>query len=117
MTSKELCKRLRSRAWEDRQHRELRSKAADEIERLERENAALREAGEHKLDRLLAEIESVLPRPSAETSVDCQTRLVAERLDAEIMGDAVKMAAPLDPNYCPTCVGLGYCRCDPCSNN
>lgn len=29
-----LVERLRSRAWEDRQHRKLRAEAADEIERL-----------------------------------------------------------------------------------
>lgn len=37
MSAPDIVKRLRSRAWEDRQHRKLREEAAAEIERLRRE--------------------------------------------------------------------------------
>jgi hypothetical protein len=41
VTAPTLSERLRSRAWEDRQHRELRAAAADEIDRQAAEIASL----------------------------------------------------------------------------
>lgn len=35
-TLTELVRKLRSRAWEDRQHRQLREEAADRLEAIER---------------------------------------------------------------------------------
>jgi hypothetical protein len=95
-----LVEQLRSRAWEDRQHRELRSKAADEIERLQ---------------LLVKEIIDVNKATASAPSTTPQNALVAEiedELNRPKVGAEGVWYCVADDKPCPKDEGCSSGHCD-----